>query len=291
MSDLFNREVRVNVGGLLVHSQRVVADGKAVKQGLDVSFSAEGSLTRAPNTLDLAILNLNPDNRARLQQVEGTAICCLEAGYPGNIGQIFAGTVRTVFSGQEGVDWITSLECSDGSQQLRSKRINTSFPPGTRLKTVLEAVAKATGLELGNVSRTLLDSAAFTNGGKNLGQDFVEGVVVSGSAADEFDSLLQSAGLEWSIQGGEIQILRAGRPLEIPPVLLSTSSGLIGSPEVGQDGVVRFRSLIQPGIVPGRKVQVQSRQINGSVFKVIKTKVIGDMAGTEWYVESEARAA
>ncbi len=292
MAVQFNRELRLTVDGIVVHSHRAVVDGRTVQQGLDVRFDVERDTKSPPNTAKIEVFNFNPDHRKQISEKKN-AVVILEAGYEGSIGQIFKGKIRkgSGFSTRDSRDWITVLECGDGEKATRSNRISESFPPGTSVRTVLECVvASLTGLTLGNASRKLLqESTAFLVESSTLGAEFVEGTTVDGNAARELTRLLDSVGLEWSVQGEEIQILRKGRALESAVIDISATTGLIGSPEVGSGGIVNFVTLLNPDISPGRRVGIDSNAIDGGLFNVKRVKNVGDTAGSDWFCQCEAK--
>lgn len=295
MSELLNRESRIIVGDIQIHSALELREGKAVRQGLDVAFSVERTRTREPNKAEITIWNLNGNNRARLQRLAKDARASVQAGYKGRIGEIFLGTIIDVRSTKERADWVTTIEAADGGRALRTARVNESFPAGTSVAKVLEKIAGRLGVGIGNASRAKLATAALRFGDRVASREFVQGTVASGSASDEFTRILSSCGLEWSVQGEEIQVLDRGGSLERPPVrlaapsILSDGTGLIGSPEVGKDGIVKARALLNPDIVPGRLVEIESREVLRSLFRVVRASYVGNTAGQDWYVDIEAK--
>ena len=297
MAELLNRVSRITIDDILIHSELELREGKGVKQGLDVRFSVERTRKREPNKATVEIFNLNPDHRGEVAALPKDAQLIIEAGYSESIGEIFRGTVDDGRSKRERVDWLTMIEGSDGGRELRSKRVNESFPAGTSVATVLEVLARKTGLGIGNADRLKLARAALTLEGGIVSREFVEGTAVSGSASEEFTRLLWSAGLEWSVQGGNIQILDLGGKLDKPPVLLAApvgsapGTGLIGSPDVGKDGILKARSLMNADIVPGIQVRVDSKHVQDSLFTVLKATYTGDTSGQDWYVDIEAKAS
>jgi hypothetical protein len=112
--------------------------------------------------------------------------------------------------------------------------------------------------------------------------------VLNGQAADILDRMARSSGYEWSVQDGQLQFLEVGKALQRTAVSLTPDTGLLGSPEVGEKGVVTARSWLQPSIIPGRKVHIRSRQVNG-FFRVLKLLHRGDTRGSEWYTEIEGQ--
>ena len=102
-------------------------------------------------------------------------------------------------------------------------------------------------------------------------------------------------GLQLSIQDEQILLLEPGEFLQgrtvvlRPPQLNTPGTGLIGSPEPGEDGFINARALIQPGLVPGRRVDLQAENIRG-LFRIERVVYIGDTWGPDWYADIEAKA-
>lgn len=294
MAELFNRESKVTVGtvgtgGITVHSQRAVRDGKRVNQGLDVAFSVATTLDRDPNTAELRIFNLKASNRGLLQELPEGSQVIIEAGYEGSLGQVFRGGLQIARSTREGPDWVTVIEAADGDKEVRSARINESFPAGTDVNTVLEKLGSKLGAGLGNAAKKLFSQASFVADGGNQGKSFINGTALTGSVADRFTELLDSVGFEWSVQNQQIQILQKDQPLDKEAVLLNRSTGLVGSPEVGSDGVAKFRSLMQAEIYPGRQVKIESQAIASGAFRCLTASYVGETNGPPWYVEGEGK--
>lgn len=283
MARLFGRTAALTVG---------VGSGEALRiTELDFNFSVTKSLDRSPNTAEIQIFNLAPWSRARLEQTERQRLE-LVAGYvtEGGTSTIFAGDKRKASSRREGVDIITTIEAGDGERAARSRRINRSFGPGTTLANVLKALGSEfggpNGIGLGNLP-ALADTLDF----EGQGAEFPEGTVVSGNALDEMRGLVTAAGAELTIQDQNFQVLRRGQPLPGEAVVLRADTGLIESPSVDSEGLVTARSLIIPGIFPGRQVEIESRSVRG-FFRVEKATWTGDtsVGALEWYIDIEAKA-
>lgn len=269
MSNLFDRRYELNAGGILIRD-------------LDIVFKATKTLKKAPNTAEITIYNLNAEHREGLAG-EKNLVAQLSAGYKDDIGVIFLGDVRDVESDLEPPDWLTSMETGDGERATQIARINRSFAKGTSLPIVLKEVAKSMGLQLGNLNQ-MAARGELVDGG----QEFLNGVTLSGQSSREMERIVRSAGLEWSIQDQTLQLLEAGKTLLDTSVVLTPATGLIGSPTIGNKGVISIRALMNSDIVPGRQIELESRVISGRL-RAETCVYSGDTAGQDWYVDIEAK--
>ena len=279
MGRLFGREVVLNVAGTRIASRTLQQN--EVKTVLRVGFSVVRDLKKNPNTVDVTIYNLRKDTRTRLQTKNLPTR--LEAGYIDNVSQIFSGDLQYGNSLRNGPDWITTLQSGDGNRQYKSARINTSFKGPISPGQVLRRVGQALGLNLGNLTEKA-DKGSLRASLKQFGD-----IVLSGKAEQELTKITKSMGYSWSIQDGQLQLLEPNETIKTAdPVLLTNGTGLVGSPEAGEDGVVSARSLLQPDLLPGRRVRIQSREIDG-FFRVEKVTFSGDTWARDWYSDIEAK--
>ena len=280
MTDLVNRSLVVNVGGLRVTSPSDIND----QPGLRVTFNVERNLSKEPNRATITIYNLSEGSRSQVQDEDLETT--LEAGYEGNTHQLFAGQLDFSSHVKQGPDWVTTLQSGDGSVGFRQARISESIKGPASISTVVDALTnqlKKSGIEAGNIvekvkSGTLRGSIT----------EWTNGVSLFGRAEKELDKILRSLGFSWSVQDGQIQVLGPTETLIDEAILLSPGTGLVGSPEPGDKGVVRARSLLQPRLVPGKKTKIKSAEVDG-FFKVLKVVFVGDTRGQDWYSDIEAQ--
>jgi hypothetical protein len=284
MPRLFNRDIAVTVGTTRIAS-RSASDPTLAKPTLRMSFVIEKSLSQEPNKVELRIWNLNPEHRA-LFQPQTTMPVIIEAGYVGGTQELFNGDMGKTNHVREGMDWITTMEAADGQQKYRSSRINESFGPGAKLEDVINAVAQRMGVGMGNVSKKLREGN-FRGG---LTQ-FTTGISVVGKCSDVLAKLLATAGFGYSIQSGQLQLLRldAIETTQDEAVMLDLASGLVGTPERGEKGFVKSRSLLQGIIAPGREVVILPLRQERMRLRVEKVTHTGDTWGTDWYSDIEGR--
>lgn len=284
MTDLFDRDLLLNAGGLEIRSR---AEDGAQKPTLRVVFRIERSLARDPNTAQITFYNLNEDRRTFLQ-TRRDINTVLEAGYVGNRPQIFSGTLEYGSNTRQGVDWVSTIQSRDGSKATSSKRINKAFKK-IKIGQVLQELSGTLGIGIGNAQ-------AKANEGAQRGNvvNFENGIVLSGNVYDKIEQIAQQMGLIVSIQDNSLLFLDPNEALDQfavvlrPPQNGEEGTGLIGSPEPGEKGIVNVRSLIQPGLVPGGRIELDSASVAGQ-YRIERCIYMGDTWGTDWYVDLEAK--
>ena len=116
----------------------------------------------------------------------------------------------------------------------------------------------------------------------------VNAAALVGNGAKRMTDLCRSAGLEWSIQDGGLQLLNIGKALSTTSAIqLDSTTGLIESPSVDSQGVLTIKSLLIPGIAPGVLLNVNSLFVQGG-YRVEKVRYAGNTVGQEWYAEMSA---
>lgn len=259
MTKLFRRAWRVSVG-------------TAGFDDFDLDFKVSRSLGFTPNTCELKLYNLSESTRSEITRRD---LVRLEAGYTMGLTLLFVGDVRRAVSKLEGTDRVTTIEAGDGWRAIRSARVLRSFGPGATVDTVVTALAEAAGVGVGNAREALREA-----GLGRLSGTFPQGTVVSGSFADELTRITASAGYEWSIQDGVLQLLRRGAALSREALLLSADTGLLEATKT-RARRLEAKTLLIPDLVPGRKVVVESPNVRGP-FRITKVDYAGQTRGEEW---------
>jgi hypothetical protein len=278
MAKLFNRDLQLVVGGVEIKTRPTDQDQTAPI--LRVTFEVTRTLKPEPNTAKVTVYNLSEDTRGRLG--EDTKLVELVAGHVGNTSKLFQGDINFVASSRNGPDWLTSIEAKDGGEKFRKSRSSVSFKPGVKFEKVVGALLDDLGLSKENALKKLREGGF--RGGLT---EFAKGFSGSGQTSQLLEKTLKSAGLGFSIQDGEVVLLKDDEGLQTI-VSLDVGSGLIGSPEIGEKGVFRVRSLITEGLTPGNRVNVKSMSVEG-VFRIERTVYSGDTMGQDWYADLEMK--
>lgn len=250
--------------------------------GFDVSFEVVKTLKPQPNTCELSVYNLSDSHRAQLQELSEAkgkptqgVPCRIEAGYASGTSLIWLGDLRTVETTYESPDWVTRVSSGDGEKGWKNARDHVSFGPRTPLATSLRAMARALGVNEGNLSKVVskLRQAGVAN--------YPHGTVLSGATSREIRDFARSAGLEVSIQDGALQFLDRGKVLDGEAVYLSPQTGLVGSPSVDNKGVLTCECLMIADVRPGRLLVMESANVKGG-YRIEKATCRGDTAGDAW---------
>lgn len=264
MSDLFRRSWRVQVGTLDVST-------------LACRFKVSRSLMGYAGTCELEVRNLSDAHRRELlASPRRRTFVEIQAGYEGGRALIFRGDLRKVIPARDGVDWIVKITAGDGEHALRNARVSQSFAAGASIEQVIRAIVDAMGIGIGNAVQALRGARLGALDGA-----FPEGTVLHGPAESELTRLVDSAGLTWSIQDGNLQILPRGGALAREAILLSPSTGLVGVPEVVNRRTVTVKALLIPGLVPGQQVVLGSSIVQGA-WRISVAEYAGDTHGPDW---------
>lgn len=275
------------MGELFGRAWSLTIAAKGQPFGLDVSdldfeFKCVKSLKHEPNTCDVRVWDLSPDNRASLETPK-VLILRLEAGYKDQLTQLFLGEVRSAQSIVDGPHVITEFASGDSEKEIATARLNVSMGPKTPPDAALEAIVSALGIGRGN-----LDAAKALLLTKGVASIHARGLVLTGNAARKMNDFCRSAGLEWSIQDGTLQILDIGKPLEtVSAIQLSASTGLVGSPTVDSKGIATATCLLIPDLRPGVKVAFGTKNLRGG-YRVTHCEYTGSTFATDWYCKITA---
>lgn len=187
--------------------------------GLRIAFEIEKGATDTPNKSTVRVWNLAPATRKTVEAVGAAVI--LKAGYAQDAGlvTIFTGTVTRATTTRDGPDWVTEIELADGVLEYRDTKASVSFAPGATTLQVVSDLAARFGLP---VRALPTDVAA---------KQYPAGFAFVGRVRDGMNKACGFMGLEWSIQNGEIQVIKKGGVYRKLAYVLSPDTGLIGSPE------------------------------------------------------------
>ena len=279
MAQLWNRKAIVTMGPKGEQGVKI--------EGLRVSFDIEKTLGQSANNAKVMIYNLNESNKSILKTKENLSLT-LEVGYGiNNVDLLFTGDIVRSTTQRNGADFISTIEVADGDEGLRKATLDKSYVAGTNEKTIMEDALNA----MKETGQVIVGTIATI--GDNIAQN---GFSATGLASDIVDGLAKKQDHDFSVQDNETQVLKTDEDTGEEAIVLTPSTGLIGSPRIGLIGEsitktdgIEFKALIQTTrFKPGRIAQIKSREVDG-FFKILKSKFTGDTHAPAWFVTCEAK--
>lgn len=261
---------------------------------LRIKFSVKRSNAMTPNAADIRVYNLERETAERINNKEFTRVV-LQAGYEGNYGVIFQGSIKQIIVGREsGTDTFIEIIASDGDLAYNFAVVSSSLAKGSVQQNQVDACVKAMS-KLGVTSggNTVVPATPKLPRGKSL----------FGNAKDYLRDSAHTTQSSWSIQDEKVVFVPKNAYLPGQAVVLTSETGMIGTPQQTLQGV-NTKCLLNPNIQIATKIQlnntsVQRLAINLSVpgtaanipaplttdgiYFTLVAEHVGDTRGIEWY--------
>ena len=272
-----------------------VIDGNDVAldvSDLRVKFNIQRVGYQAINYGDIEIYNLSAQTEVYI--VKYGMRVTIEAGYEnGQYGKIFDGDVfQPLWEREQVTDYKLTLHCFDGDSQLNNNFIGMTVQASHDQRTDLLAI---------------MENARNTFGSGQISSDISSikmprGRVFFGMPKTHFRQIARANNAQWSYQDRQLMMSKLTDVPQGEALVISPSSGLIGSPQQTQDGV-QFRTLLNPAVsvqFPAMQVkldmasirqekiligQLQTRLDQDGLYYVAAVNHIGDTRGNEWYTD------
>ncbi len=260
--------------------------------------------TQTPNTLRVRVYNVSEQTALRTMK-EFTRVV-LQAGYEGNYGIIFDGTIIQIRIGRENqTDTYVDITAADGDSAYNFGFVNQTLAAGATMRDVVDASMKA--MEKKGVTRGYM--AFLTE------QRLARGKVMFGLARKFMEGVARTTQSVWSIQDGKAVLWpeTSYNPGDIP--VISPQTGLVGLPEQTSNGITA-RMLLNPSVKIGTLIQLKNEAIqlyeyspdikqqseNGNIemqsalndeglYYVMLAEHWGDTRGNDWHTEVVCLAA
>jgi baseplate hub protein gp41 len=277
-----------------------VANAKG--QGLDLSamkikFEVKAFDEQSPNNASIRVYNLDPTTVKKIQGEFDTVI--LQAGYQqGLFGTIFKGTIKQYRTGRENAtDTYLDILAADNDIGYNFGVVNQTLAAGSTPADVVKASAAAMGVTVGYTP-------------KLNGTEYIRGKVLFGLGRAHANAVAKTAGSTWSVQNGVLQMIPLTGYLPTEAVVLNSGSGMIGIPEITDNGL-HVRCLINPKLAVGGLIKVNNADINkltqqnakdplafnqyaiqhlanistDGLYRVYVIEYTGDTRGDEWFAD------
>lgn len=291
---------------LLVYGTKI--DGLDLSN-LRIKFNVKHSDTSTPNMADIRVynvaeatalsmfINLNPPNGTinnAIVQNRGNVV--LEAGYQGgDSGVIFQGNIKQIIIGRESAtDTFVDIIAGDGHTAYAYSIVNSTIAAGSgqmdQIKAATTAMTQQGGVTLGHVDGV-------------PDNKLPRGKVLYGNARNYLRNVGQNIGQTWSIQNSKVTFIPKKSYLPGKVVVLTSKTGLVGSPDQTNEGV-NLKCLLNPLIKVGGRINIADATVNefkinlaqnnnaasipyplttDGTYYVLVSEHSGDTRGTEWY--------
>lgn len=259
---------------------------------------------QTPNSARIRVYNVSQETAQRVQK-EFTRVV-VQAGYKGNYGIIFDGTLIQVRRGRESqTDTYLDITAADGDSAYNFAVVNTTLAAGSTASDHIAACSRE--MENFGVTQGYMPEIA--------GKPLPRGKVMFGMARDFLRLAAKTTSMVWSIQDGKLQMVpeTSYAPGEIPKI--TSETGMIGMPEQTQNGIA-IKMLLNPSIKIGRLIQIDNKSVqqfefglsvpqqetnariaqqnklqDDGFYYVMVAEHSGDTRGNDWYTDVICLAA
>lgn len=269
------------------------------RDGLDLSelrikFTVKRSDTVTPNVAEIRVYNLSEET-AKVIRKEFTKVI-LQAGYEGNYGVIFQGNIKQVILGRESAtDTFIDIIAGDGDRAYNFAIVNATISAGSTPADQVSAAVKAMSPK--GVTAGYMDDMPT--------EKLPRGKVMYGNARHYLSDAAQSTGKNWSIQDEKINIISKRSYLPGERVILTSKTGMIGTPKQTNEGV-NVRCLLNPLIKIASRIEIDNASVElykinlsvpnspanipapltaDGVYYVLVVEYKGDTRGLDWYCD------
>lgn len=269
--------------------------GKALDlSALRIVFAVKRSDTVTPNIADIKVYNLDEQTAIQIRK-EFTQVI-LQAGYPGNFGVIFKGNIKQVIIGRESAtDTFIEIMAGDGDRAYNFAIVNTTIAAGATQQDQVKAAV------------TSMNSKGVTQGQTGEGslneKELPRGKVMYGSSRKYLTNVADNSGASWSIQDEKVNFVAQKGYLPGERVVLTSKTGMIGTPEQTNVGV-NVKCLLNPNIKIASRIVIDNKSIAqfkidlsivnsaanipapvtaDGTYYVLVVEHKGDTRGIEWY--------
>lgn len=277
----FGRTMSVQIARIKPGTFNTSLPNAIVVRKLRMSFEIEKTLEADPNPATITIWNLAENTRTEVQRKP--LQICVEAGYGESTSVLFIGDMQEAFTRREGADLLTKFLVADGERCMNA-RVNRAFSGGTSGRAQIKEIAGQMGLR---VPKNVDDAKEFV-------QAVASGGSVRGPARQALTNVTRRYGATWSIQDGQLQILRGNEVRADQALVISEETGMLGTPELGSPGkkgeapTLTVKHLLYPECKPGGKISLQAEFLKG-LFRIEKVKHSGDTHSEEWSTTLECK--
>lgn len=273
---LARRLVMVTIGPPGGVGRKFLGELSETRPGLHITASVEHTSGPRPNKGKFKIHNLGDDSARFIESKNFT----IQVAAGENVaGSFFRGDITRAETRQEGPTRVTAIEAAEGRRIWATSTIARSWPANTTRDQVLSDVLVAMGAARGFISPRLARRI------------FATGLMWAGLCRDLLDLLFDADALpfaeRWTMTANAVDVLVDGETRPGNALLLSPTTGLIGSPSRTKGGGAKFKAVLSQSMRPGGGVQLAAKFITG-IYRLVKVAHEVDSRGLVWQTSGEA---
>lgn len=228
----------------------------STSEGLRFKFEVNANDVETPNVAMIRVYNLSEETTRQVINEYSNVI--LNAGYGFNSAQIFKGTIKQFRRGKErNVDSFLDIFAADGDIAYNFSVVNKSLTAGSTGQQQFNQITGAMNLPQD-------PNAAFYLTEHNF--PLPRGKVMFGLARDYLRDVADTNQVRWSIQNGVVTLIPITGYLPSQAVKMNSQTGMIGSPEATEQGIV-VQCLLNPLIKVGTAIQLNNNDITTTTIK------------------------
>ena len=227
---------------------------------MHIKFRVQQQDEASPNNALIRVYNLS-DQTSRSTQEFCRVV--LQAGYDDEgMGVIFDGTVTAYRRGRENaLDSFLEIQAADGDLFHNFCIVQKTLAKGSTMGDVLDAIEKSPNGALVGYSDVAPQTAS------------IRGKVLFMMGCDVLHNVAKTYGTTWSIQNGQIQIIKTDGYLPNEAVKLNATTGMIGAPEQTVDGI-NVRALLSSKYIVGGLLQIDNKDITQLQYTAANTYAV-----------------
>ncbi len=218
---------------------------------LTIEFQTTQNSFSQVNTINIKLYNLNQHDRNLLRKnmldVSRGMDIVLQAGYQGDMGTVFIGTVVEAYSQREGVDFITYIVANDSGFAFTSSNVDITFGSGTPRRSIIQTLLNSLNIygvktgKIGNYPGSIGKTTSYSgNPTKLLDQETGGGFLVSNGTGHCLNS-------DEALPGDAIVIDAASGLLNTPSYQQTyLDVDILFEPKLQMMGLVRLQSITAP---------------------------------------------
>lgn len=261
---------------------------------LRIKFSVKQLSAMTPNVGEIRVYNVEEATAVHIRDNFINGGLQLQAGYADNFGTIFQGNIMQVILGRESAtDTFIDITAGDGVDAFNNAIIIQTLGVGaTQENQVAAAVTEMSkkGVTAGHL-------------GEFPQSKLPRGKVMYGPAKDYMRTVAQTTNKSWSIQSGRLTFVSNNSFLPGEKVVLTSKTGMIGTPQQTNEGV-NVKCLLNPLLQVNRLIQIDNKSVErikldfsnaktpptlpadlsaDGYYYILCISHQGDTRGVEWY--------